>query len=1543
MKSLSPTFRNVAGLAAGALFCCVLMGYGVTQEVPIGQVAGKVVMAEDGKPLPEAFVSFTPLGQVDDDIIRPRYTETKADGTFSIQNLPADIYEMDISATHHNLKTRYVIVEEGKVTDLSTVKMQPVEPYLRLYASQRVFTPGEQPHIEMHGFVKADDVRVEIYRLNLGAVAAQGGLQEALYPLGDKAKLDKGVATEVRNSMHKVAKRDAEGAFIEDVQTPPLDEGFYYVRVSVNDIKAATYLNITKLAMVTKTAKQRTLAYVADILTGKPVEGAQLLSVHSGNLVPVATTDANGTGFVQSQKTNRPVVLAKKGSSFAMVGFYGGEESGKKLRTYTYTERPIYRPGDEIHFKGVIRKLDGDNLALPGNGSAQVELRNNDGDVADTQTLPISAHGTYAGTFKTADEAEPGDWNIVTKAFGEESSQYVPVSAYRKPEYSVTVEGVKPYYIVGQKAAVKVKAEYYFGGPVIGAKVHAYIYRSPVWSYGDDEEEDWGGNEFVGGEFSDEIDAVTDANGEAIIEFETRVDGDPELFPTDFTYSVMASVADEGDKSFSGEGAVDVVRGAFALDVQADSYVGLPNQPFSATVTAKSHEGHPLAGRAIEVTLGRDMWTKRTSVFVPVETKNVVTDASGTARISFTAGKAGDFKILAKAKDQDGNDINSTATIWIDGEGATWGPDLGDFRLLPDKREYKPGETAKVLLQTSAPGGSVLLTVEADEVMWQKVVPLANATTTVELGIASTFAPDAFVTAAYIKSKKYFTDSKHIRIGRPDRELKVKVTPSKTAYEPGDQVELTVETKDDAGKPAPAEVSLGVVDESIYAIREDDTDIVTGLYPRRYNQVQTNYSFPDIYLDGGDKGGNMPLRSKFKDTAFWVPAVQTDAKGTAKITFQLPDNLTEWRATAVGVTDQSVAGMADVHFKARKDLMVRLQPPMYMVRNESQRMAVIVTNDTGKDQDVNVRVEATGISLDGKAEQTIRVAAGKPEALSFTLNATESGEATLTARAWVNGGASDGVQQKLAIKPYGRLITEEKAGETPSSATETLTLRPGSDPNTGELIVNVSPSLASGVVQSLPALVDFPYGCVEQTMSRFMPSMVVSSAIKNLHVQLPGVAQKLPKIADESYARLAKMQHYDGGWGWWENDSSSPFMTALVLDGVDRAKRAGYEPKYIDVPKAVEKAIALMRTPPKEQFYRQQWERDRLYLAYALSRHGKKEIAAEALKRIKVKTLGNSELGLLALTAKELGDAGAAEAALERLKEVAQVGNVTASWAPQEYAWGSEPTALALTAFVAIRPADPIIPKAVRFLMLNRKGDIWLSTRDTSYSVIALTNYLTQHPEEISGSGQVRVRLNGREIGLGHGTIRVATKYLKTGDNVVQVDTVGGRAYYTVRLQQFDTEADMGAEPGKGISVERHYYLLEPQRLENGDMKLLPSKQEITSVKSGQLVRVVLTIRSDIPRQYIMLEDPLPSNFRAMERGELDSGEEWGWWWSKTVLRDDRITFFATYLNGGESKIEYTMRAESPGTGIALPSRLENMYDPSQSATGPGMKLEVTR
>jgi uncharacterized protein YfaS (alpha-2-macroglobulin family) len=169
-----------------------------------------------------------------------------------------------------------------------------------------------------------------------------------------------------------------------------------------------------------------------------------------------------------------------------------------------------------------------------------------------------------------------------------------------------------------------------------------------------------------------------------------------------------------------------------------------------------------------------------------------------------------------------------------------------------------------------------------------------------------------------------------------------------------------------------------------------------------------------------------------------------------------------------------------------------------------------------------------------------------------------------------------------------------------------------------------------------------------------------------------------------------------------------------------------------------------------------------------------------------------------------------------------------------------------------------------------------------------------------------------------------------------------GRAYYSVQLLGLETGRELPPfSTDSGLSISRSYYRMEARRMENGEQKLLPSLKPVTQFQSGDLIRVVLTVRSNRPRSFILVDEPTPSACRVTERDDLADGEEWSWWWSRTVILDDHLAFFARHLPKGESKITYNMRAEQIGRVRALPTTVRNTYDPGRWASGSADVVEV--
>jgi len=1537
------------------------MAYGVREEVPIGSLAGKVVMKENGRPLPNALVTLEPIykGEDVDTPVRIHRAETDSEGRFRLGNVRSADYLLTITGDAHEMSRESVHVGEGKMTE-TTYRLAPINPYLDLYASQHVFTPEESPKFQIKGFSpKGGNIAFRAFKLDMKQVLAYGNLESALSPLarpdyrtgklGDPRK----IGSEV-DSWEKQPGRDIEGVFVESIGGQKREEGLYWIQAKCDGMVAGTWLMITRIALVAKRYGTDAVAFVTDIQTGKPIQGADLV-VNKLQPEPIGKTGADGSlRFVLPGQT----VYATYGKSQAFVDLYRGSETDDPLRIVTYTDRPIYRPGDTAEFKGIVRKLVGRDYVVPAIAPVKVELRDENDDSLGVLKLTTSAMGTFAGKFELSKELGPGYYSLVSTYGDQEQRQGISVAAYRKPTYSISVTPEKTGYVRGDRVRMKVKAEYYFGGPVPNAEVEAYVYRSEFFDpsvYGDDYADAWGseGGGYGGDYVTDVTNLRTDENGEAWVEFDTKPEKD-DTSESDFVYSVNVSVVDEGGKYFDGDGSVKVLRGEFSLAVDSDRWVVDPGKPFTAVVRAARPDGKSVAGTKVDLTSGIEFWNGEDMEFLKPERQTVELDARGMATVQFTPSRAGSYTVRAVAHDPRGNAIGSSLYVWADGtvDPNAFEPTKLDLTL--DKRQYKVGETAKAVIRCGAPGGAALVTIEADKLYEVKVVPLDKPAVSVELPVTAQHAPNVFVDVAYVQAKTFSQTERTLRVDDPQRKLKIDIQSDRQTYKPGDVATYTITTTTEAGAPTSAEVSLGVVDESIYAIAEDSTDLLSEFYPRRYNRVETQYSFPDLYLDGDKAPTSVQVRRKFKDTAFWAPMVTTDPTGHATVTVPLPDNLTTWRATAYGITTRTEVGKAVSKVLARRDLMVRLEAPAFMVGQDRQRLAAVVTNDTGADATVNVELTVTNAGVEGELRQKLTVPKGGTKSVEWTMLPKVAGEAAFVAKAWIDGGASDGVEAKVPVLPHGRSLKERNAGAIDGSGSIIVTKRPTADEAVGRLSISVTPTIAPALEQSLDELIDFPYGCVEQTMSRFLPTVTVAQALQaGGYVRLKR-SSEIPAMVADGLARLYRMQHGTGAWGWWEYDSDSTFMTAYVLDGLRRARQAGFRVDDQRISRAVEWGKKQLALPlPAIQPATSKWEKEyfeeqrrreiyeRSYLAYSLASEGALDPVRKWFASHPPKT-GPLVAAYAALAASAMGEDPAS--ALASLAAQAIVTGAVASW--KETYWGVETTGRCFDALIRLQPESPLVDKVARGLMEKRRGRIWWSTRDTSFALLGMARYVVK-TKELNQSGQIQVKLNGQPVGTVDATtyrakLDVPIASLKSGENKVEFVGVGvKRLYYAVELDQVEVSEDIPAAPVEGLSVERRYYKLSTQRFEDGSVKFAPGKEPVTTANAGDIIQVQITLRNSKIREYVLVEDPLPAGCVVSEREDVSSSEDWTWWWDKIQIYDDRVALFVGYLPQGDKVMTYTIRVENPGLSTALPTLVSNMYDPDAVASSAGAKLEV--
>ncbi len=730
-------------------------------------------------------------------------------------------------------------------------------------------------------------------------------------------------------------------------------------------------------------------------------------------------------------------------------------------------------------------------------------------------------------------------------------------------------------------------------------------------------------------------------------------------------YTLSATVIEGQDREVEATGEARVTRGAFRLTVTPDGYVAAPGQVTNVVVSAQDFDGKPIPNQPFSLETGFEHWQNDKYAYKKIGLQNGVTGGDGRMVLPITPPRAGTLSLKVRAYDASRHLVLGRANLWAaSDQGGELDTTYDDLSLLTDKRHYKPGDTARVLLNTSHLGQTVLLTIEGEKVQRVMTVPIHSRSTVVRVPIRAEYGPNVFLAACYVQNKHFAQSETPLRVLMPNSDVKVTVTADREEkekrrkgeeekiqgaassliphpsslprYAPEDKITYTIQTTDAAGKAVPCELSFGVVDEAIYALREDNPKAMQqAFYPRRSNQVSTSYSFAVEYLGDADKAEpKIETRKKFPDTAYWNPNLQTDAQGKATVSFTLPDNLTTWRATATANTLDTKIGRGVDKVLVTKDFYVRLQTPRSLTQTDQSRVVAIVHNETGVAQTALVRLRADNLTAGGDETQTLTLPPGGHAEASWPVTANGYGEAKLKVTAWTpkEGTArqyTDGLETTLPIRPHGREDYKAFAGQLTSEHPETEVIRLDANavPELSHVTVRLTPSVASSLSGSLDYLIGYPYGCVEQTLSRVLPDLRVQQVLKQRGLTLNEAetrrTRELPKMVREGLQRLYRFQHPSGAWGWWEHDPDDPWMTGYVLLGLAEARADGYPVSDRVLKTGRDAGVKLLNRCKADQLP---------FLMYGLALAGEKKEVAKWRGRLSLPGMSAENLAYVTLT-----------------------------------------------------------------------------------------------------------------------------------------------------------------------------------------------------------------------------------------------------------------------------------------------------------------------
>jgi len=1571
------TFPQILALIVVVLATAGVYAYAFSSETPAGAIRGTLYATDTKRPLAGINLVVRPGNPRDgQDTLDAR---TDKNGAFEVSRLPVGGYEITPATSAYESKSLKVSVLEGKVTE-AHLKLNPGHPYLNLNIHQHAFLPGDDPRIALNGFKEGDAIDVRIFTVDPEVMLQKEGQQirEMLSPISTTSRsgrpldrYDRRVHLQ-RTIQHQIKKRDAEGVFYEFEQLGQLKQGVYLIEAQGDTSTAVGWLMVTDLAVVTKSAEGRVLAFTLDLRTGAPVPNAKLTIYQDKSRVRELTTDASGRAELRlgGAVSNQASAVAYRGESVAFMHFnpfgnawYGEDGKPDQYRVFTYTDRPVYRPGHTVQFKGVVRKLEREGYSVPAPRTVSIEVLDEQQTSIYKGQVPMSDHGSFAGQLSLSTAATGGSYTLNARIDGEVHSESFQVASYRKPEWRVDVTVPKKNLVRGETVAATIKAEYYYGAPVADAKVDYTVYRSESWmswsegevDYDTDDEESHGN---LYGEVVENGTTRTDADGIAHVQFGTKGLDSKEAH--DYQYTIQATVSDLSDRTVEGQASVEVSAGSYQLQATASRYLVAPGDQVSITARLRDLEQKPAANVPVSLTAALQLWDRKGNHEKQLTTLKGTTDAKGEVVFPLTLSETGSVIAKIQTTDPHGNPVEDSQYIWVTTfEGGDYGGSYPNLSLVPDKKEYRIGDTAQILLNTDKFGAMAILGVEAARVLDLQTVTLKRKSTVVRFRIKKGYEPNVFVTACFVKNREFVTNQVLLKVNPEDHRLKVAIQSDREVYHPGDTATFRLSTMDMHGKPVPAEVSFGVVDEAVYAIQEEPKAALwQAFYPRRTNEVLTEFSFPQIYLGDADKDGTtVAIRKKFPDTAYWNPFVHTDRSGNATVRVTLPDSLTSWRATATAESDRTQIGRETLNVRVMKELTLRLETPRSVTEGDTLTVSTIIHNYTKGPQDVAVELAAQGVELRTGAKQTLHLQPEEAKKVEWEVHAATPGDAVFTATARA-GAFNDGMQLTVPVRAFARQDIEYRAGAvTEGTAQEALDLDGAATDATLE--IRYAPSLAGTLLGSLEYLAQYPYGCVEQTTSSFLPDVVLTRMLREHQLVSTNLQKKLPEMTTAGLLRLYSMQNQSGSWGWWHYDEGDPWMTAYVLFAMDLARRNGIEvndhirENGLNALKEIAKGGRLKAD-------------DAMFVAYVLAQNGARKEASALLQRFS-KDLGKLQrrsqgyriLALLAAGGSESHEQ--ARAGMEYLWSVADEAGGQYHWSEvrKDRYYGIpedvESTAVILKAALALDAQEGRLPGVVRWLLVKRQGGHWVSTRDTAWILFALTDYL-QSTGELRPEYQLTVLLNGQELRSEsiqtadalreESVIRIPLKELKEHNQVELRKEGSGTLYYSVRLSQDIRMASFAPQSSvPGLSITREYFLLQTRRDATGHLVTVPESKPATRFRVGDRILARVTVKSATPLEYLMLEDPLPAGWEVQDRGQM-SIEDWSYWWSDMEVRDDRIAFFMRTFELGNVNtqvLEYYLRPEVTGKMQALPAVLSDMYNPAVRASTSENRLEVGR
>jgi len=1073
---------------------------------------------------------------------------------------------------------------------------------------------------------------------------------------------------------------------------------------------------------------------------------------------------------------------------------------------------------------------------------------------------------------------------------------------------------------------------------------------------------------------------------------------------SDYRYIVEVTVSDPSSQAVTGSGSVIVKipdnlrQGNPYLQVELETDNKFVKEGESITLTLKPERKWEAANNdRYQIVLKHRQYTtkhqKQTGgdilpqvdfedeviEEVLVNTSKIEQTEEGFLQRSFRLPKDGEY--LLELMERDEADVNDYAIKTLklyayDPEGITNTPVVADNKIavVAEKTSYHLGDTAKLLVRLPFSEGKALVTIEKKNVVDREIIDLKGNTLIKEYTVDDTFLPNAYISVIAFRPSRetgvqpeYKVGYAEIVVDKTDKKLYLDIQTNQPAtsnqqpvFSPRDTVTLDLTSKDRNDKPVQSELSVAVIDEALIAILGNiDVDILPKFFQKIVFQTHTALTnvamLKQLYFarkgvvggSGGKEGGeSIFTRTDFKNTAFYAGAVVTDTNGKAQLSFDLPDNIGDFRIITIGHSKNNFFGSSEKTISVRQEITVEETFPLIVRLGDEMRIGATVFNNSSQAKKVFVSLDAEGLTTPDNNRQEVEIEAGERSFVTWRVrvqdDTTEAVTYTITAADEQQRG--DRIQKSAPVAKTPLIANRlHYQDDFQTSLEKTMNLIPDIDPEQTRIELSMSTTILAGVEKIITSLLQYPYGCIEQLISSTLPNAIVKKFDTLLKV---GIDQEtLQRNLQAGIKRFASMQTDDGGFAYWEgSNTSEPHITPYVVLALVQMRDLG-----VDVPAdMIQHGKEFIENQVKALLGNIEGTRlsQLVHELHALSRldSGVFGTARTLIKnRLDQLTTHERIVYGLALAKKDAANYQQEIDELIESVDLANAGDSDRNW----YWDATADKALFTQLLMLAKPDHEDIPKYIKDLYALDLGSYYYSTQAKIQSFITFTQYLEKSSinkpdltvEYQLGTERGRVRFTDanvfRKVSTTLDQVRLSNNELR-----FTAKSNNGSAPVYVDLVIYQIPEDpttITAQQDKGVKVQRQYFSLgQVKETDEGwwnrqERDLAPVSGGTFKVGETYLVKVTTDFVD--PQRMVALESYLPAGFMLLnprfQTQQTQVGEDqWNWPFYHQELRADRFFASADYLGNQPYETTYYVRAIVPGEFLEPPVSVFPMYRP---------------